>query len=120
MPYDNSNIFAKILRKEISCDIVYEDDNILCFHDINPVSSIHVLIVPKKQYVSFDDFIQNAETELITLFFKKIQIIAEKLNLNKEGYRIVSNHRPNANQEVPHFHIHILGGENLGSLISIL
>jgi len=113
MNYDDSNIFAKILKGEIPCEKIYEDEEVLCFKDIKPVASKHVLIIPKEKYISFDDFILNADQKSITSFFKKIKIIADKLDINNNGYRIITNHGPNANQEVPHFHIHLLGGENL-------
>tara|TARA_Y100001960_G_C14488591_1_gene735514 strand:+ start:426 stop:779 length:354 start_codon:yes stop_codon:yes gene_type:complete len=116
MSYDENNIFAKILRKEIPCDKVYEDDEILSFKDINPQALIHVLVIPKKKYVSFDDFIKNGDPDFIVSFFKKIKIIIDKLGVSESGYRIISNHGIDANQEVPHFHFHILAGEKLGEL----
>ncbi|MBI28919.1 MAG: putative HIT-like protein [Alphaproteobacteria bacterium MarineAlpha5_Bin11] len=114
--YDNSNIFAKILRSEIPCKKVYEDDDILCFYDINPIADTHVLVIPKREYRSFDDFVTTAEPEYISLFFNKVAMIAKKLGLIESGYRIISNHGLNANQEVPHFHVHLIGGENLGGI----
>ena len=116
MKYDDSNIFNKILNGIIPCDSIYEDEEILCFKDINPIATVHVLIIAKEKYISFDDFISNANEKLIVSFFKKIKFIAKKLNINNEGYRIISNHGSNANQEVPHFHVHLVGGQNLGGI----
>ena len=116
MQYDNSNIFYKILNKEIPCDKIYEDEEILCFKDISPIANIHVLIIPKEKYISFDDFVSNADSATISSFFRKIKKIANQLDIDKDGYRIITNHGPNANQEVPHFHVHVLGGENLRGL----
>ena len=113
MSYDDSNIFNKILLGYIPCEKIYEDEEILCFKDIKPIAKIHVLIIPKEKYISFNDFVSNASENTITSFFKKIQKIADKLNISKSGYRIISNHSLDANQEVPHFHIHLVGGENL-------
>ena len=118
MNYDNNNIFSKILKGEIPCDKVYEDDEILCFKDINPAAKIHVLIIPKDKYISFNDFITKANDKKITSFFKSIEKIAKKLNLIDSGYRIISNHGMDANQEVSHFHFHLLGKENLGGISS--
>ena len=116
MIYDNQNIFAKILRNEIPCDKIYEDDEVLCFKDINPVAKIHVLLIPKGEFMSLEDFVSKAESKTISSFFKKINKIVKVLNLENSGYRIISNHGKDANQEVPHFHVHILGGENLGGI----
>ena len=118
MNYDDSNIFAKIIRKEIPCEKVYEDEDILCFKDINPSAQTHVLIIPKDNYLSFGDFVSKASSDKISNYFKKIKLIAEKLELNKSGYRLITNCGKNANQEVLHFHMHMLGGENLGPLLS--
>ena len=117
MSYDSSNVFAKIIRKEISCKVVYEDDEILAFNDVTPAAPIHVLIVPKKEYVSFDDFASKASHLMIADFFKKIKEIANDLGLQKDGYRIISNHGKYANQTVEHFHVHLLSGRSLGGLV---
>tara|TARA_B100000029_G_C17574356_1_gene957685 strand:+ start:704 stop:1066 length:363 start_codon:yes stop_codon:yes gene_type:complete len=114
--YDDDNIFSKILKGEIPCDKVYEDENILCFKDINPIAKIHVLIIPKEKYVSFNDFVINAGEKKISYFFKTVEKIAKKLNIIESGYRIITNHGMDANQEVPHFHLHLLGKENLGGI----
>tara|TARA_Y100001970_G_C13723278_1_gene597741 strand:- start:247 stop:603 length:357 start_codon:yes stop_codon:yes gene_type:complete len=114
--YDETNIFNKIIKGEIPCEKIYEDDEVLCFKDINPIAKIHVLFIPKEKYVSFDDFVQKSEPNKITSYFKKLQLIAKKLNLQNSGYRIIANHGSDAGQEVPHFHFHLLGGEKIGGL----
>ena len=88
----------------------------MCFKDTNPIANVHVLIIPKEKYISFDDFVSNADKNNIVSFFKKVKTIAKQLNINDDGYRIITNHGSNANQEVPHFHIHLVGGENLGGI----
>lgn len=117
MVYDSNNIFAKILCGEIPCNKVYEDEFALAFHDIAPDAPVHVLVVPKGDYVSFDDFVQNAPPEFMKGYFSAVQKVAEKLGLQANGYRIISNHGADASQSVPHFHVHILGGKNLGGLL---
>ena len=118
MSYSDDNIFAKILRKEIPCEKVYEDDHCLAFKDINPQAKIHILVVPKGKYISFDDFSQNASGEEISSFFKAVGKIAKDLDLTTEGYRILSNIGKLGGQEVPHFHIHIFGKQDLGPMLS--
>ena len=118
MSYRDDNIFAKILRKEIPCEKVYEDDHCLAFKDINPQAKIHILVVPKGKYISFDDFSQNASGEEISSFFKAVGKIAKDLDLSTEGYRILSNIGKLGGQEVPHFHIHIFGKQDLGPMLS--
>ncbi len=114
--YDNNNIFAKIISGEIPCKEVYQDEKILAFEDVAPAAPTHVLVVPKGEYISFDDFMQNANAEQIAGFFAKTRQIASDLGLVADGYRIVMNHGKNGNQTVPHFHVHILGGKQLGGL----
>ena len=118
MSYSDDNIFAKILRKEKPCEKVYEDDHCLAFKDINPQAKIHVLVIPKGKYISFDDFSQNASGEQISSFFKAVGKIAKDLDLSTEGYRILSNIGKLGGQEVPHFHIHIFGKQDLGPMLS--
>ncbi len=113
--YDDSNIFAKILRGEIPCNKVYEDDFALAFQDIAPQASIHVLVIPKGPYVSFNDFAATATSDEITGFFRAVQQVAEAQKV-PDGYRMVSNYGADAGQEVLHFHVHILAGERLGPL----
>ena len=118
MTYDNNNIFAKILRKEIPCKKVYENDYALAFYDINPQAKVHILVIPKGKYISFSDFSKNASKDEIEGFFKAVGKIAGDQNLDEEGYRILANQGANAGQEVPHFHIHIFGKQPLGPMIS--
>jgi len=107
--YDKNNIFAKILRGEIPCDKVYEDAKILAFNDINPKSPVHILVVPKAEYVSFDDFVMEAPESEIAYFFKTVRKIAKEQGVCDTGYRVVSNNGEKAGQMVYHFHVHILG-----------
>ena len=117
MAYDENNIFAKILRGEIPCNKVYEDDHVLAFHDIQPQAKVHVLVIPKGAYVSFSDFsIQASEAE-ITGLFRAAGKIARDLGVEAEGYRILANTGRHGHQEVPHFHLHIFGGQPLGRMI---
>ncbi len=115
--YNPDNIFAKIIRGEIPANKVYEDANILAFHDISKAAPVHVLVIPKKEYINFADFTSNAPDMEIVDFFKKIREIAEMLGLKETGYRLINNNGSNASQSVPHFHIHIIGGRKLGGLI---
>ena len=115
--YDDQNIFAKILRGEIPCDKVYEDEHALAFNDINPQAPIHVLVIPTGAYVSSADFSANGSTEEITGFFRAVGAVARQLGLEGDGYRILANHGDNAGQEVPHLHIHIFGGKGLGPML---
>ena len=114
--YDENNIFAKIIRKEIPCDLVYEDEKVLFFNDINPQAKIHVLGIPKDKVINFRDFLDKTDKDTVKYFFDKISEVIIILGLDKSGYRVITNDGKNANQEVPHFHVHILGGENLGGL----
>ena len=114
--YDDNNIFAKIIRKEIPCKSVYEDEKVLFFDDINPQAKIHILGVPKNQVINLREFISRTNKETVKYFFDKTLEVINDLGLDKSGYRIITNDGKNANQEVLHFHIHILGGENLGGL----
>ena len=114
--YDENNIFAKILTKEIPCDKIYEDEFSLFFNDINPQAKIHVLGIPKFTCITFSDFMQNADKEIILSFFNGIQLVINKLNIESGGYRLITNAGEDGGQEVPHFHIHILAGEKIGKL----
>ena len=111
--YDENNIFAKILRKEIPCDKVYEDEFSLFFNDINPQAKIHILGIPKFPCTTFSDFLKNANNENIISFFKSVQLVINNINIENTGYRLISNSGEDGGQEVPHFHIHILGGEKI-------
>ena len=117
MTYDPENVFAKILRSEIPCDRVYEDDWALAFKDINPQAPVHILVIPKGEYVSSDDFAANASDAEIAGFFRAIGEIARLSEIVNSGYRILANHGRDGHQEVPHFHIHIFGGRDLGGMI---
>lgn len=113
MAYDNENIFAKILRGEIPNSTVYEDENILAFNDIAPKTPIHVLVIPKGEYIDMDDFAANADAAEIGNFFAKVGEIARDLGVHESGYRMLTNNGENAGQIVPHFHIHIMGGKRI-------
>lgn len=107
--YDNGNIFCKIINKELPATIVYEDDKVLAFNDINPKAPVHILIVPKGEFVCFDDFVEKSSNEDVANFFKTIQKIAKDNGLSNASYRIVGNCGEEAGQIVPHFHIHLMG-----------
>jgi len=117
MSYDPENIFAKILRGEIPCNKVYEDDYVLSFHDIAPQAPVHVLVIPKGAYVSMDDFTAKASPEEITGFMRGVGHVARELGLAENGYRTLANIGEHGHQEVPHLHIHILGGKHLGPML---
>jgi histidine triad (HIT) family protein len=118
MAYDRNNVFARILRGEIPCRKAYEDDHVLAFHDINPAAPVHILVIPKGEYVSFDDFSAKASNAEIAAFTRAVGAIARQQGVAETGYRILANHGQDAHQEVPHFHVHIFGGRNLGRMIS--
>ena len=122
MSYDDNNIFAKILREEIPCKKIYEDEFVLAFHDINPQKKVHALVVPKGEYVDLDDFSSKASKNEITGLIKGISIVAKKIGVSEEvkggGYRSLVNIGENGEQEVPHLHFHILGGEKVGKMVS--
>ncbi|MGB0571069.1 MAG: histidine triad nucleotide-binding protein [Alphaproteobacteria bacterium] len=120
MAYDDENIFAKILRGEIPCNKVYEDDHALAFDDINPQAAVHVLVIPKGAYVSNEDFTANASDDEIAGFMRAVGHVARELGLAELGYRILANHGTDSGQEVPHYHVHIFGGQNLGRMIKPL
>lgn len=117
MAYDRNNVFARILRGEIPCQKVYEDEHVLAFNDIRPQAPVHVLVIPKGEYVSVDDFTAKAPAAEQVAFLKAIGTVARQLGVAENGYRILANHGVNANQEVPHFHVHIFGGRNLGRML---
>ena len=123
MSYDENNIFAKILKGEIPCKKIYEDQFILSFHDINPQKKIHALVIPKGKYTDLDDFCKNASTNEMVGMFKGIEIVAKKLGVSIEsgsGYRALTNIGNDGGQEVPHLHFHIFGGEKVGKMVSWL
>ena len=117
MAYDPDNVFAKILRGELPCNKVYEDDHALAFHDIAPQAPVHVLVIPKGAYVSLDDFSAHASTGEIGGFFAAVGTVARELGVVEAGYRFLANNGADANQEVPHFHVHIFAGRPLGGMI---
>ena len=117
MAYDPDNVFAKILRGELPCNKVYEDDHALAFHDIAPQAPVHVLVIPKGAYVSLDDFSTHASMGEIGGFFTAVGTVARELGVVEAGYRFLANNGADANQEVPHFHVHIFAGRPLGGMI---
>jgi histidine triad (HIT) family protein len=119
MNYDKNNIFAKILRGEIPCKKVYENEYVLSFYDINPQRKIHVLVISKGEYIDLDDFVNNAKDKEIVEFNKAIIHVVEMLKISKKegGYRVLSNIGTDGGQEVPHIHYHIFGGEKIGKMV---
>ena len=120
MSYDDNNIFAKIIRTEIPCNKIYEDDFVLSFHDINPQKKIHALVIPKGKFVNLDDFSLNASPEEMVGLVKGINIAANKLGISTEvgrGYRALANISDDGGQEVPHLHFHLFGGEKVGKMV---
>jgi diadenosine tetraphosphate (Ap4A) HIT family hydrolase len=117
-PYDDSNIFARILRGELPCNKVYEDEHVLAFNDINPLAPTHILVIPKGSYVSWDDFSDRASDAEIGAFVRAIGAIARDAGLVEPGYRVLANVGPNSGQEVPHLHAHIFGGRPLGPMLT--
>ena len=122
MIYDKNNIFAKILRGEIPCKKIYEDEYVLAFYDINPQKKVHALVISKGEYVDLDDFSSKASKEEISGLIKAISIVAKKIGVSEEakggGYRSLVNVGENGGQEVPHLHFHIFGGEKVGKMVS--
>lgn len=116
-PYDDANIFAKILRGEIPNKTVYEDEHALAFHDINPQAPQHILVIPKGRYVSWDDFSANASEGEIAGFVRAVGHVAREAGMVAEGYRLLANIGQNAHQEVPHLHVHIFAGQPLGPML---
>jgi len=116
--YDSNNIFAKILRGEIPCDKVYEDDHVLAFNDIAPQAPTHILVIPKGQYTAIDDFGANASAEEVKALYAAVATIAKDKGLEGDGFRVIANTGTNGGQEVPHFHLHILGGKKLGPMLA--
>ena len=120
MSYDDNNIFAKILRGEIPCKKIYEDDFVLSFHDINPQKKVHALVIPKGKYIDLDDFSAKASSEEIVGLLKGINKVAKKLGISADtggGYRALANISDNGGQEVPHLHFHLFGGEKVGKMV---
>jgi len=118
-PYDETNIFARILRGEIPAKRVYEDDYALAFHDINPQAPTHVLVIPKGKFVSFADFSANASTDEIAGLMRAVGKVAKDLGLEAQGYRLLANMGEDSGQEVPHFHVHLFAGRPLGRMLEV-
>jgi histidine triad (HIT) family protein len=116
-PYDRNNVFARIVRGELPCNKVYEDEHVLAFRDINPQAPTHVILIPKGEYVSVDDFALTASEAEQAAFMRAIGLIAKQEGVVEAGYRILANHGNAAHQEVPHFHLHLFGGRDLGPML---
>ena len=116
-PYDDQNIFAKILRGEIPCRKVFEDDYALAFHDIAPQAPVHVLVIPKGPYVSWADFSATASDAEIVGFVRAVGQVARGLGLEEPGYRLLANAGVHGHQEVPHLHVHVFGGRQMGQML---
>ena len=117
-PYDDSNIFARILRGEIPAKKVYEDEHALAFHDINPQAPVHILVIPRGAYVAWDDFSERATDGEIAGFVRAVGHVARSQGLVAPGYRLLANAGMNSGQEVPHLHVHIFGGRGLGPMLA--
>ena len=117
LPYDDTNIFARILRGELPCKKVHEDDYSLAFHDINPQAPLHILVIPKGPYVSWDDFSERGSDAEIAGFVRAVGRIARDLGLAEPGYRLLANVGFDSHQEVPHLHVHIFAGQKLGPML---
>jgi histidine triad (HIT) family protein len=115
--YDRNNVFARILRGEISCNKVYEDEHILAFRDINPQAPTHILVIPKGEYVSLDDFSEKASDAEMASLVRALGYVAREEEVVESGYRILANTGAAAHQEVPHFHVHLFGGRDLGGML---
>ena len=117
-PYDDSNVFARILRGELPSKKVYEDDHVLAFHDINPLAPVHILVIPKGAFVSWDDFSEKASDADISALTRAVGKIARDQGLVEQGYRVLANTGLRGGQEVPHLHVHIFGGQYLGPMLA--
>ena len=117
MSYDMNNIFAKIIRGEIPSDKIYEDEHVLAFKDIRPHAKVHVLIIPKGPYISAQDFSEKASDAEIVAFNRAIAKVAKAVGVAVTGYRVIANTGADGRQEVPHFHVHIFGGRQLGAML---
>ena len=118
LPYDDTNIFARILRGEIPSKRVYEDEHALAFHDTNPQAPHHILVIPKGRYVSWDDFSTHGSDAEIAGFVRAVGAVARAAGLVEPGYRLLANTGVNGGQEVPHLHVHIFGGAKLGPMVA--
>ena len=118
LAYDEGNIFARILRGELPCKKVYEDEHALAFHDIAPQAPDHILVIPKGAYVSWDDFAERGGEAEIAGFVRAVGRVAREAGLVEPGYRLLANVGANGGQEVPHLHVHIFGGRRLGPMLA--
>jgi histidine triad (HIT) family protein len=116
--YDDSNIFARILRGELPSKTLFENEHVLAFHDINPLAPVHVLVIPKGNYVSWDDFSAKASDAEMAALTRAVGEVARILGADAQGYRVLSNVGKRAGQEVPHLHVHVFGGQPLGPMLS--
>ncbi len=117
MPYDPNNVFARIIRGEIPCNKLYEDEHVLAFHDINPQAPVHVLVVPKGPYVSMTDLAEHASDAEIAALNRVVAKVAAAAGVAESGYRVLVNNGGDAHQEVPHLHLHVFGGRRLGPML---
>ena len=118
MPYDKNNVFAKILRGEIPCEAIDEDEHTFSFADINPQAPVHILVIPKGPYIDWSDFASHASVEEMSAFIRAISRVANITGIDVTGYRVISNIGPDSHQEVPHLHMHVLGGTPVGPLVA--
>ena len=119
LPYDETNIFARILRGELPCNKVYEDEHALAFHDINPQAPVHILVIPKGAYVSWDDFSEKASDAEMAALTRAVGEVARMVGADAQGYRVLSNAGKRSGQEVPHLHVHVFGGQPLGPMLAV-
>jgi len=117
LAYDEQNIFARVLRGEIPCTKLYEDEFALAFPDIRPQAPTHILVIPKGKYISAADFNAGAAPEELTGFYRAVSLVAKQAGVEESGYRLICNTGPHSHQEVPHFHVHILAGRPLGRML---
>jgi histidine triad (HIT) family protein len=117
MPYDQNNVFARILRGEIPCNKIYEDEHVLAFRDINPLTPTHILVIPKGEYISLDDFSEKGSAAEQSAMFRALGHIAKEHGLAETGHRIIANSGRDGRQEVLHFHVHLFGGRDLGRML---
>ena len=117
-PYDDGNVFARILRGELPCRKLHEDAHALAFHDINPLAPVHVLVIPRGKYVSWADFSANASDAEVAGFVRAVGAVARQLGLEEPGYRLLANAGLDSHQEVPHLHVHIFAGRKLGPMLA--
>ena len=117
MTYDNGNIFAKIINGELPCDKVFENELVIAFHDIAPQAPVHILVLPKGRFISFADFSRNASSDQVCELIRVVGKVAFDFKIENTGYRVLANHGENAHQEVAHFHIHLMGGRDLGGIL---